>query len=170
MDVLNVPLTRGFIATVDADRFESLLTYHFADGREFTTRPSELRWVVSKSKCLWYAMAFTEVNGSRAGMKLHRLLTECQSHLFADHKDGNTMHNVIGNLRVCTRPQNRRNSRGSSASGFKGVRLTRGGFASRIKIDGRGHWLGTFATAEEAARAYDVAAREHFGEFARTNF
>jgi hypothetical protein len=38
-----------------------------------------------------------------------------------------------------------------------------------ITVAGQFRSLGSHATAEEAARAYDKAAREAFGEFACTN-
>ena len=57
-----------------------------------------------------------------------------------------------------------------SASGLKGVYPRVNRFESRIKVDGKCRYLGLFLTAEAAALAYDAAAREVFGDYARTNF
>ena len=42
-------------------------------------------------------------------------------------------------------------------------------YSARIMKDGKRYYLGSFETAEEAAEAYDGAARSLFGEYARTN-
>ena len=60
-----------------------------------------------------------------------------------------------------------------SSSGFKGVSWAGGKinrWQARIMREGKRVFLGNFDTPEEAARAYDAAARELFGEFARLNF
>lgn len=58
--------------------------------------------------------------------------------------------------------------------GFRGVEwdAARQMFRARIRPtpDQQGRWLGRYATAEEAAQAYDHAARQVYGVDARLNF
>ncbi len=60
---------------------------------------------------------------------------------------------------------------GPSTSRFRGVSLLPNNkWLAQIKYGGRNHHIGSFDEEEEAAKAYDVAAREHHGGTARTNF
>jgi hypothetical protein len=43
-------------------------------------------------------------------------------------------------------------------------------FYAAIKLDGKSKFLGSFASERDAAKRYDAAAREHFGDFAGCNF
>jgi hypothetical protein len=92
----------------------------------------------------------------------------------ADHRDRNSLDNRQKNLRKATRFQNGSNRRNPSnnTSGFRGVSLYKrtGKWESRIRYKGKLIHLGLFSTAEEAARAYDEAAKIYHGEFAALNF
>lgn len=56
-------------------------------------------------------------------------------------------------------------------SRYKGVYLqTDGKWRAQICVNYRKLNLGSYATEIAAARVYDAAALEHFGEFARLNF
>jgi lambda repressor-like predicted transcriptional regulator len=61
--------------------------------------------------------------------------------------------------------------RGDNTSGYRGVTWVkkRGCWQAQMQVAGTRHFLGYFAAKEDAARAYDDAAVETFGEFARRN-
>lgn len=78
------------------------------------------------------------------------------------------------NLIVCTLSERQRllpKNRLKGSSKYRGVSfLTREKkWRSSIQVEGKSINLGTYATEDEAARAYNKAAREHFGEIAYQN-
>ena len=79
------------------------------------------------------------------------------------------------NLVVCTmaeRQQMLGKQQGrKSSSKFKGVSYipSKKVWRARIEVDGKSKFIGDFSTESEAARAYNKAARSHFGEFAYQN-
>lgn len=95
--------------------------------------------------------------------------------LEVDHANGDRLDNRYCNLRICTRTQNQQN-RGQPrlrkcvpSSRYKGVRRS-GKWAAQIGENQKKRHLGLFETEQEAASAYDRAARQIFGPFARLNF
>lgn len=109
----------------------------------------------------------------RSQIALHRLILGIHgTRLRGDHRNGNGLDNRRGNLRIATHAQNNRNRRGCGKTGFKGVtKFTHcERYFARIKHHGKTVHLGCFGDPAEAARAYDRAAKELFGEFAWLNF
>lgn len=89
-----------------------------------------------------------------------------------DHKNCDQYFNAIRNLRPATHGQNGTNSRGWRKKSLpKGVSIQPHGtgYRSRIGIDGRVAYLGTFDTPEAAHKAYVIAAKAAKGEFARAS-
>lgn len=106
---------------------------------------------------------------------LSRLLMQPPDDMIVDHRDGNRLDNRRGNLRVTTdlkNSWNRRKTPGAFSSQYKGVAWHAGHrkWRAQIQPHGQAISLGAFDVEEDAARAYDAAAREHYGEFACVNF
>ncbi|HSH67366.1 MAG TPA: HNH endonuclease [Bacteroidia bacterium] len=93
--------------------------------------------------------------------------------ILIDHKNGDTLDNTFGNLRIATRGQNRHNSKGIStaSSKYKGVHKFKNGTYSvvikhnDIRIVSHG-----YKDETEAAKIADKIYYGLYGEFARLNF
>lgn len=110
---------------------------------------------------------------SRTYVTLHVQIAQPQPGSFVDHRDGNRWDCRRSNLRVAGTGPNAENKaqRCDSLQPYKGVQRKRGKrWLARITAGGERHHLGTFDTAEAAARAYDEAARRLHGDFACVNF
>lgn len=90
-----------------------------------------------------------------------------------DHTDGNGLNNQRSNLRPGPPSLNGANQRPRrhGTSKYKGVSwFTRvGKWVAEVRVNGQLRYLGAYTVEADAARAYNVAALEVFGEYARLN-
>lgn len=158
-----IPLTRGLVTVIDrqdADLGAVLWRAQSGDSGHIRAARSVQNGDGWKTELLHRVIL---------ARKLRRPLRPGEE---VDHINGNPLDNRRANLRLATRAQNARNSRGWSSSGFKGVywHKRRSRWQTEIRYNGQKRFLGYFDTPIEAARAYDDAARELYGEFAALNF
>ncbi|MCK5132684.1 MAG: HNH endonuclease [Candidatus Sabulitectum sp.] len=88
-----------------------------------------------------------------------------------DHKDLIRHHNWIDNLRPANHQLNEANKRQpkNALSPYKGVQQHGKKWKARIKVNKKEIHLGMFECPIEGAKAYNEAAKKHFGEYARLN-
>ena len=137
-----------------------------------------LRWSAQKISEVWYAVAFVYTpEGKRRQVLMHRYILGLVNGdgKKVDHADGNGLNNQRSNLRLATTAENawNRRKRRIKSSRYKGVRFAKWlpakPWRGHIFANGKLIHLGYFATEEEAARAYNEAATQHYGEFACLN-
>lgn len=138
------------------------------------------RWYATKHHDRYYARTNLAATRRPDGTRwrpyalMHQLILKTPPGYEVDHINRDGLDNRRCNLRAATRSQNNANSRPRRGKKYKGVfmraRLGSRPWQAAIKANHHKHFLGYFATAEQAARAYDAAARRLFGEFARPNF
>jgi hypothetical protein len=155
--VIELPLTRGAVALIDDADLPLVQGW---------------KWQMMNTG---YAARSTKIDGRRLCLLMHRVIAAPPVGVEVDHINGNRLDNRRENLRLCSRTQNARNKARKStgaASRFKGVWRNRSclKWQAGIEVDGRRIHLGLYWREIDAALAYDRAALEHFGEFARTNF
>lgn len=107
-------------------------------------------------------------------VQLHRLLMNAGPDDVIDHKNRDGLDNRRDNLRVANRSLNAANSkhRRGRTNTYRGVyfEAKKRLYAAQIRVDGKLIQLGRGKDPVAAARRYDAAARQYFGEFAVVNF
>jgi hypothetical protein len=155
-----IPLTKGKFALVDETDF---------------AKYGHLTWTVLVTSSTCYAYCRRLECGKNRCYYLHRVIMDAPSGVDVDHVNGDGLDCRKSNMRLCSHKENLRNQRkrrGNYTSEYKGVSWdqSRNAWIAQFKADDDVRHIGRFESEDEAARAYDRTAIEHYGEFARLNF
>lgn len=157
-----ISLSQGKVALIDNEDYK---------------RVGQRRWYANCKGAQWYAGGkIRQKDGRWIDQYMHRVIMNAQPGQEIDHKNGDGLDNRRANLRFATRSENKRNRSKPKwknvSSRFKGVSWLKQNrkWEAYIQENGRKRYLGLFTVEHEAALAYDRAAKEFFGEFARPNF
>jgi hypothetical protein len=151
--MIELRLNKELVTIIDEDMYEQLMQYRWGfDGR--------------------YVYARSVATGGKK-IYMQRIVNKTPKGFDTDHINGDKLDNRKANLRSVTRSQNNMNQKKQDgrSSQYKGVcwHKQRSKWKAEIKLNGKRKHLGVFVCEHEAAKAYNNAAKERFGEFARLN-
>jgi hypothetical protein len=160
--VWKLPLSQGKFALVDK-RDAALVALHV--------------WCAYRARNTYYATTHVrKTGGQRTTLRLHALVGRAMGIAGrVDHENHQGLDCRRKNLRPGPPTLNGANSnkqRRKTSSKYKGVywRTSRQKWLVTLQAGGKRRQIGSFADEVEAARAYDKAALEAWGEYATLNF
>lgn len=161
-----IPLTQGQFAIVDDEDYPELIKH---------------KWTAQKSPTTFYARRVIRIKKADLSgdseticISMARQIMNPPDGFIVDHIDHNGLNCRKKNLRNCTKAQNSQNQkkRTGCSSKYKGVNFVKKAnrYYTHIGMNGKYKHLGSYENETDAAKAYDIAARQLFGEFALCNF
>jgi primase-polymerase (primpol)-like protein len=141
-----IPLTKGYYATVDDEDYSRLNAF---------------KWHVYQRGTTIYALRTIKAINGRTTEYMHRVILGVPVGMDTDHIDGNGLNNQKSNIRIVTTRENAQNRHQITVSKYPGVSFERSSLTSpwraKIQVSGKIRHLGYFKTEEDAATAYRVA-------------
>lgn len=155
-----IALTQGKFATV---------------SRRDYSRLNRFKWCAAYQHGKWYAVRGVRLGGKQRLVRMHRVILglDGRDKRYIDHRNGNGLDSTRRNLRIATNQQNQcnRGKQHNNSSGYKGVGWHKGTnkWQAYIMVGKKQRSLGLFDSPEEAAKAYNKAARTLHVRFAKLN-
>lgn len=139
---------------------------------------SQWKWTYCKGKHDTQGYATRHIQAATpAKIFMHLVIKPPPKGMQTDHRDRDTLNNCRNNLRHATSANNAHNRRKitrPTTSQYKGVEYYPSNYNKhwrpRIRVNGKLLSFGLYEKEIDAARAYDKAAKKHFGRFAYLNF
>lgn len=148
-----IPLTKGQLAIVDDEDYAELSQYKWHYSTGYAYRRGRASRGEDNKKCI----------------SMHRQLLSPPNGMDVDHINQVRSDNRRANLRIVTHRDNTLNARVCRGrSTYRGVswEKRRKHWIANIVVNYKQLYLGSFKTEQEAALAYDEAAKKYFGTYA----